>query len=224
LKRLLTFALVVAELCACSRTADPDVAQPKREVSEKSIRVLVDSAGIAACLSVTVDKHAQIEEVEELDWIVFAAWEDGTVVWSNDQVSGGRPLSRSKLEPSRLAAALREVSDAVGHIDLLNREHFGFDSTHTVISAHGRDGWVKLASWHEPAESNPNLVALDWGLVPVDARGREAMLAASKPEYRQFRSTWSDVRGRIAALIPATGEPCDGSELRFEWISDNEQR
>jgi hypothetical protein len=216
--------LVVAGLCACSRTADLELAKPQKAVSEKSIRLLVDSAGIPACLSVIVDKHAQVAEVEERDFVAFAAWDDGTVVWSNDQVSGGRPLSRSKLEPSRLAAALREVSDAVGHIDPLNREHFGFDSTHTVISAHGRDGWVKLASWHEPAESNPNLVALDIGLTSVDARGREAMLAACKPEYLQFRKSWSEVRAQIAALIPAKGEPCDGSTLRFDWISENEQR
>jgi hypothetical protein len=79
------------------------------------------------------------------------------------------------------------------------------------------DGFVALSSWHEIAELDPRVVGMDYGITAVDQRGREAMLASCSAEFLRFRDVWASARRRIEGCVPATGEPCDGASLRFEW-------
>ncbi len=205
LARLLLLVLVTIVGCAQSGRSERH-------------RVLVDArSGEPASVAIYARSSNALEQREDLDTIAVAAWSDGTIVWCDDRLGGGRPLHRAKIDAERVIALTRDVMQRMARVPLLDRYNVGPDSFYTSLVAYQGDRCLELASWHERYERSPQLVAMDVGLRPVDSRGREAMLATCKPSYLEFRKIWSDARASIETLIPPNGDPCDGADLRFEW-------
>lgn len=176
--------------------------------------VLLDARGEAAALWIREVGGGWAFDAD-LDRVLVAAWEDGTVVWCPDpEVSA---LRRARVDPARVVEARDRIFETIGRIAPDDRVNAPFDATVTWIAA-TRDGeTLALGSVHERVEANPKLVAVDHGVTTVDARGREGTLAASPPEYLVFREAWSKARATATSLVPADGTPCSVSDYRFEW-------
>ena len=69
---------------------------------------------------------------------------------------------------------------------------------------------MRLESWHELFEQNTNLVATADGITALGGAKREDVLRKQPEAYRRLRSTWSEIRQAVEALIPGTGEPYQG--------------
>ena len=62
----------------------------------------------------------------------------------------------------------------------------------------------------EGFDQNTNLVVTAQGIGALDGKKREEVLEQQPEDYRRFRSTWSEIREAVAALLPQTGEPYEG--------------
>ncbi|MCE9596105.1 MAG: hypothetical protein K8S98_18100 [Planctomycetes bacterium] len=145
--------------------------------------------------------------------MLVAAWEDGTVVWRPDpEVSS---LRRVRVDPARIAEVRDRIFESIERIAPDNRVNAPFDAAVTWIVASRAGETLTFGSAHEHFAADPNFVAVEQGTTAVDARGRDAMLAACPPEYRAFRDGWSTARAAAASLVPTEGTPCEVSDYRF---------
>ena len=136
-----------------------------------------------------------------------AVWRDGRIVWREDD-----NLLQSRIEVKQIDALLQRLNDEGAFGDGSTYEgHFGPDSSFRVLEVNLPDRQLKLASWHEGRETIPNLVATAEGIVPLDGRDRDAVLAAQPPEYQRFRRIWSEIRSTLDSWKPADGEPFNGT-------------
>ncbi|MCC6409340.1 MAG: hypothetical protein IT453_19435 [Planctomycetes bacterium] len=173
-------------------------------------RVWVDAtSGIAAALALDHEAGNEIFAPELGPTLDVAVWDDGTVVWSREGGSGERTLLRGRVEPERVAAAVRAIAARIETVPSGERSYRVPDSGFDRIAVRGERGWLELASAHEGFEQNPKLVALDHGITAVDERGRAAMLEEASEGFRALRAAWADARRELEALVPPTGEPCE---------------
>jgi hypothetical protein len=147
--------------------------------------------------------------------IIFVAWPDGHLVWSFNQSEGGPPYRTGQIEPKRIADLFERFdSDGLFSQDDLNRAHFGPDSDFvTLYIKHGKQS-VKMASWHEGFENAGRTVATQHGISGLDRKKRLAVLrdTASK-EYLFYRLVWSELRGKLAQLVPCGDKPSSGKAV-----------
>jgi hypothetical protein len=135
--------------------------------------------------------------------VVWAIWEDGTMIWSSDSMYGGPPYSKGIIKSSDLEEGLRALK---GVFESDKRAaHVGVDSKYHVLVATNGMKCLHLVSWHEVFEENPNLVATDSGIEPLTGRSRAEVLKEQSDEYRAFRSLWETVRGKLGELAPNEG-------------------
>lgn len=145
------------------------------------------------------------------DQLIFALWEDGHVVWSEDQIRGGPPYRTARIEPQKFHAFLAAaVSDGLFDNKSLSRARFGPDSMYTVIEIKNKDQRLLMQSWHELYEANGKVVATDGGLTPLAGRSLFEVLAKEPPDQLFYRFIWSNLRQRAAALLPIESEPVTG--------------
>lgn len=143
--------------------------------------------------------------------VVTALWSDGRIVWSEDRFNGGPPYQQGRFDREKLTSLLRLLEDRGAFGDQsLARAWFGPDSRFTTIAVEDGPRRLQLQSWHELSEQRTNLVATAHGIEPLRGRDRGAVLQAQPEEYHRFREIWSVIRDTVQALIPKTGEPCDG--------------
>ena len=152
---------------------------------------------------------------------IFVAWPDGVIAWSDDVVSGGAPYRMGQVEASALSECLRELA-----LDgrWLGERRLGPDArwTHLVVNE-SAGALIDVGSWHELAERNPNLVATATGLEPLDGRSRDAVLAAQRSSYVEFRQRWVKVKRRALALVQAAAElPGQKDRARMPWPDADE--
>lgn len=140
--------------------------------------------------------------------VVVAVWTDGRIVWSAKRQDGGPPYEQGSIGPENARSMLDEIRSAflmtTGR-DSVDWSSFGPDSDYTVIALMDGPSRLRLRSWHEQFEANPNLVVTDWGVTELGDRSRDEVLAEEPEDYRQFRALWSFVRSRASAVIPHTG-------------------
>jgi hypothetical protein len=147
--------------------------------------------------------------------VILAIWKDGHAVWSQDRVGGGPPYQTSEVDPQRLTAVLNKLDGAgVFRDPALNKCHYGPDSSYTVVAVVDGSRALRMGSWHELFESNPNLVAASYGVTSLDGQDREAVLRSEPKSYRHFRSMWKYVRDELAAILPREGRAAQ--DMRFE--------
>jgi hypothetical protein len=146
--------------------------------------------------------------------VIFAAWEDGTIIWSGDQIGGGPPLFKatlSKEKRTRLMAELKGLATQAKSLPC--RRWAGHDAAHTVIRYRDSADDIRLTSWHETSETESHLVASSRGIEALYGRKREDVLAASTEPYRRFRSVWQEIRVTIHHVLPASGDEVNPSSF-----------
>ena len=149
--------------------------------------------------------------------LIFSAWPDGHVVWSDDRVNGGAPYKSGKIEPKKIAALLsRFEDDGLFANKKLNEPHFGPDSSFVTVLVKSGRGQVKMESWHELYEAGGKVVGTKGGLVPLAGRNRLAALAKEPTEYLHYRLAWSELRESASRLIPSESNPVAGKLLMEE--------
>jgi hypothetical protein len=141
--------------------------------------------------------------------IITALWSDGRIVWS--ATNAGAPLLQGRFAPEKLTALLDSLDKkGVFTNNTLTRPHFGPDSAFSTISIDDGRRRLTMLSWHELAEENTNSVATANGIESLAGRNRKEVLEHQPPEYQNFRRIWSDIRQKVAALIPQKGVPYSG--------------
>jgi hypothetical protein len=144
--------------------------------------------------------------------LIFVAWDDGQVVWSENRTQGGAPYRTGQIEPARVRDALKAIeSDGFFNHDSLRRPYFGPDARSTVIVANTKEHRLKMQSWHELYETNGRVVATDKGLVPLEGRARFDVLLGEPAEYLFYRLMWNELRLRAAVLVPPESTPVNGN-------------
>ena len=179
---------------------------------------------VLAILAVIASSHAAdtnhpVVAIYNSDWglfstnpepaVITAVWADGRIVWSG--TNGGAPYLQGSFATNKLDALLSSL-DRKGAFtnQALTQPYFGPDSRFTTIAIDDGRRRLKMASWHELFEENTNLVATAHGIEPLAGRSREWVLQRQPSEYRSYRSTWSEIRQAVTAMIPKEGEPYDG--------------
>jgi hypothetical protein len=143
--------------------------------------------------------------------IVAALWDDGRIVWSETGIGGGPPLRQGQFAPEKLKSLLGSlVAQGAFTNAALRRTWTGPDSQTTKIVINDGPRRLRMESWHELFESNTNLIVTAQSVASLNGRDREAVQREQPEAYRQFRSTWKQIRDAVASLIPAKGEPFNG--------------
>jgi hypothetical protein len=142
--------------------------------------------------------------------LIFAAWPDGYVVWSQDRIAGGAPYWAGTLDPGLLAAGLqRAVRDGVFADKSLGDPCFGPDSKFTTILLRHSGKQLRMDSWHEVSEHGGKLFASSCALTALWGPRLEAM-RREPPRYLYYRVVWSELRALASSLIPAASRPVVG--------------
>jgi hypothetical protein len=167
------------------------------------------------------EAHAVIAVYRE-DWglastgrpaIIFAAWPDGQIVWSDDRIQGGPPYRSAQSDPQRFAKLIaRFEKDGLFADEKLNQANFGPDSQFITVLIKSAKKQVKMMSWHELFEADGGLVT-SYGAVGSGNGSRLGVLRKEPPDYLFYRMVWSETRTSIATMIPTAGRPTSGSPL-----------
>ena len=130
--------------------------------------------------------------------LIVAVWPDGTVIWSDNRATGGKPYYIGRI-PNELVTKLLASLKEVGLFDLPGGARFGPDASYTVIAADadGKRQW--LGSWHDPPTTRPRVHVGEGGmsaLAPAQPRPKHS------PEYARFLEVWSESRRLIESVVP----------------------
>lgn len=155
--------------------------------------------------------------------VMFVAWPDGRLIWSEDQVNGGAPYRTGNVEPKKIATLQTHFKDDGLFADeKLKEAHYGPDSPFTVVLIKSGKQQVKMQSWHELFEDGGKMVDDGLGVRSLQGRQRLEVLRDAKTDYLFFRFVWSETRGKLASLIPiestkTNGKPVmDAGELSWQ--------
>ena len=198
---LLSLAAMVA-MTACSSTNNwPAAPAPD---AEEEVTVEISDPGLPGVLEVEeVPLVCAVRNGADGRSLLLGLWADGRLVWSEDPVFGGAPYLEARLGPTRLSSVLRCFALLFDRWDGDVLEHHSPGADHVVLICRvaGRDR--RMASWHEIFERDADLVVTQDGVVVLDGRPREVVLATRSADYLRFRVLWSDVRRLMAGLPPA---------------------
>ena len=150
--------------------------------------------------------------------LVVALWGDGKIIWSDARVAGGPPYFQGQCDRKKLDALLGAL-ESQGTLTnaTLQRAWIGPDSSTTRMIINDGHHRLTMESWHELFEQHSNLVATAQAVTSLDGRDRDEVLREQPQNYRQFRNTWSEVRNRVAELIPAKGDPYNDNLPIMNW-------
>lgn len=143
--------------------------------------------------------------------LIFAAWGDGHVVWSHDQLNGGGPYRSSTVDLKRFTSTIDRLR-TIGVFDTprFNDAKFGPDSQFTTILIHDGEQKLKMRSWHELFESNGKTIAANHGVTSLSGRSLISALGDEPSRYLGYRIAWLEIRLAAANLIPASGAETKG--------------
>jgi hypothetical protein len=145
---------------------------------------------------------------------IFAAWNDGTLVWSDDRLHGGPPYRIADIDPADIAAAVAQMTSAARRLD---EWHFAPDARWIRITVHnGTERVIDAGSSHEIIEEVPHLVATATGGEPLSGQSAAEVLARQPPHYRAFRAWWDAAKNAAFGLIPAVSRragPADATHI-----------
>lgn len=203
--------LAVLALVSCNSDAGNDEqsgvpsgasepAQVSVSSSEPVIRIYEHDANVIIGLEAEDTPVTRQGEVRPHSIVV---WADGRIVWRINETS-----FEGKFHPAKLEELMRRLQHE-GAFDKERRSlsSFGPDSAYEVIEVTSEGRSIHFESWHDLYEQSPQVVATDHGLSSLGGRDKRAVLAATAPEYQQFRRTWSDIRSTVESWIPPDGKP-----------------
>ena len=190
-----------------TRAVPPSTARAERERAGSELPPTEPAASDRPAILVYEDSHGRRPDAPGRRKAVEAAvWADGRIAWR-----AGDAMRQARIDPADVHALLerllRNGAFGDGKVDLV---HFGPDSGFEVIEVRHAGRVLRMRSWHELFERNPNLVVTSAGVGSLEGRDRDAVLAAEPPEYRQFRRTWFDIRSAVRSWVPSDGQPFDG--------------
>jgi hypothetical protein len=145
-----------------------------------------------------------------LDTVV---WADGRIIWR-----AGDSLLRGKIDTRKIDGLIQRLhregvfGDGKGYYG-----EFPPDSSFMVIKVRLADRQLELCSRNDGLEQTTRTVFTSQGMESLDGRDRDAVLAAQPPEWKRFRSVWSDIRSTVRSWIPPKGEPfMESMQLDFK--------
>ena len=193
------------------------------------VSFLVVVSAAAVCGAEPKTKVRPITEAESVlavyhdDWglgsrggpgIIFAAWPDGHVVWSDDHLKGGPPYRTGDVDPKKVTALLaRFAKDGLFADKKLNQSNFGPDSSFITVFVKSGKKQVKMASWHELFEATEKTVVTHNGVSGLEGQRRLDVLRKEPADYLFYRFVWSETRGRLNELIPVYSIASDGEPV-----------
>jgi hypothetical protein len=189
--------------------------------------ITIQIAALFVVCSIIADEPRKITEADRVvaiyneDWgltsagddkLLICAWEDGTVVWSQNKQIGGPPFLKGKVDPKTFDETISRLK-SIGVFDVahLNDTNFGPDAEFTTILIRDGDKVLKMQSWHEVFESGGILIATSGGVTSLNGSKLLAALADEPSKYLAYRVAWLEIRLACTDLIPATGEPTTGN-------------
>jgi hypothetical protein len=138
--------------------------------------------------------------------VEVAVWGDGRIVWRENN-----NLLQGRVETTKIDELLQRLhNDGVFGTGAVEEAHYGPDAYFDVVEIRLPDRTLRLASWHEAFEANPELIATSFGITSLGGRDRDAVLAKEPAKYVRFRRIWSDIRATVKSWRPAHGGPFNG--------------
>jgi len=137
-----------------------------------------------------------------MPWLIAAVWSDGRVVASADQVEGGRPYLRGRIDAESAGDLIRRLSAIAAESgEPSTIKPHPPDYAETLVQFRTNDGHVyELGSCHE--------------LLGDSERNHELV----KEVEANFRRTWANIRRAITNAIPKKMEPTVEGAMRFELV------
>ena len=134
----------------------------------------------------------------EFHRLIVGIWSDGTVVWSDNRRTGGKPYWTGRV-PRELVEKLLASLNMVGFFEPTKISGFGPDASITVIAAQAGDRRQWMGSWHDPPTTRPRAVFSEHGISAV-APGEPR----SKPsaDYQHYVEVWAESRRLIESVVP----------------------
>jgi len=130
--------------------------------------------------------------------LIVGVWSDGTVVWSSDRRTGGKPYWTGKIAPELVAKLLASLK-TVGFFEPSKISGFGPDASITVLAAQADEKRQWLGSWHEPATTRPRVIVSEIGISAI-APGEPRPKPSA--EYQRFLDIWAESRRLIESVVP----------------------
>jgi hypothetical protein len=157
-------------------------------------------------ISVSIDGGGMRKDWATYPRILLIVWQNGKVLWSEDQKDGGPPFLTSNVTEASVNSVISTLSQTkLLHDTGFRKSWFGPDSTYHSIWLNLGGRQTRVETWHELFERDPNLVAVNGGITSLDGRKREDVVAADTKEFRAFRELWTKIRATTSALIPKSG-------------------
>jgi len=157
--------------------------------------------------------------------LIFAAWPDGHVVWSNDRVKGGPPYHEGHIDPAKVTNLLKRFeSDGLYSDKVRNQGRVTVDSDFVRILIRYGNHKAEMSSSHELDENRQAIATQKKdGRVPNSKR-RMDMLREEPTDQLLFRFVWADTRLRMTELLPLESSVSNGRLIMkagiMSWQND----
>jgi hypothetical protein len=160
------------------------------------------------------------------DRLIVAAWADGTVIWSDDRVSGGPPYRRAQIPAARVIDTIQYLSDrGIFEVESLQGIVAPPDARYTAVIVHHDGKRMLMGSSHELLERHGS-VATEGAHTGLDGERLYARLEREPSTWLFRRMIFAEIQRVAWALVPTAGEPIDGC-MTFEqgkaiWLQPNQ--
>ena len=142
----------------------------------------------------------------EIHRLIVGVWSDGTVVWSDNRRTGGKPYWTGRI-PRELVDKLLASLATVGFFEPTKISGFGPDATITVIAAQAGERRQWMGSWHDPPTTRPRAVFSEHGISAVEPGEPRPKPSA---DYQRFTEVWAESRRLIESVVPEkSGRPIE---------------
>ena len=142
----------------------------------------------------------------EFHRLIVGIWGDGTVVWSDNRRTGGKPYWTGRI-PRELVEKLLASLNTVGFFEPTKISGFGPDASITVIAAQAGDRRQWMGSWHDPPTTRPRAIFSEHGISAV-APGEPRPKPSA--DYQRFVEVWAESRRLIESVVPEkNGQPLE---------------
>jgi len=142
----------------------------------------------------------------EIHRLIVGVWSDGTVVWSDDRRTGGKPYWTGHI-PHELVEKLLASLQTVGFFEPSKISGYGPDATITVIAAQTGERRQWMGSWHDPPTTRPRAIFSEHGIsavAPGEPRPKPSV------DYQRFVEVWAESRRLIESVVPEkSGRPLE---------------
>ncbi len=182
------------------------------------------------------DKDPEQVRKESSGRLILALWNDGTIVWSNNQITGGEPYFLGKINPERIDELKTRTREDGNFKDrALRVVYMPFDSQFTSMTFIDDSGeFIQVASEHEALESaNPGRVYSSRGVLEKEEGDTAIETLRKKDEspyaeqYLRMRIAYDKVKTGLLELIPTNDDNIetvevniDTSKTRFVEVSE----